>query len=409
MTGDFEMAFRRAFAVLGAFALMTAISTPSFGQDYPQTQRPDDVQRPTQRPANQGQAQNPERKKLSKDELAAYDAMNALVNNVVAGKQPAPSDVKLTWHNHFLKSNNNVYVPYTVDVEPGKFAGPVVMYIRVVSKDPAAISAAAAKAKSNARGGDSTYAFEDVYFLPSLSGGTSLTSTATTQTTTTGNAASSTTTSTTTVNSGGVQTTAANTVERAMELPAGDYDVFIAMAERPKDKKAQATAKTVVFTQPLTVPSTGTALTTSSIILAKSIDQATAQLTGQQQLEQPYTISGYKITPRFTPNIPKTEELVFVFFIYNEGVAASGKPELDVDYNFFRATEEKPFSKLATTSFNASTLPGEFDVSKGHQVFVGQGIPLTSFVPGDYKLEIKINDKTNSSTVTRSVPFTVAQ
>jgi hypothetical protein len=38
---------------------------------------------------------------------------------------------------------------------------------------------------------------------------------------------------------------------------------------------------------------------------------------------------------------------------------------------------------------------------------VGQGIPLTTFTPGDYKLEIKINDKTNSSTVTRNVPFTV--
>ena len=365
------MAFRRAFAVLGAFALMAAMSSPSFGQDYPQPQRPDDVQRPmerpTQRPANEGQSQD--RKKLSKDELAAYDAMNALVNNVVAGKQPAPSDVKLTWHNHFLKSNNNIYVPYTVEVEPGKLVTtPVVMYVRVVSKDPAAIAAAAAKAKAKARGGDSTYAFEAVYFLPQVPA----------------------------------------QVERAMELPAGDYDVFIAMAERPKDKKAQATAKTVVFTQPLTVPGTGTALTTSSVILAKSIEQATAQLTGQQQLEQPYTISGYKITPRFTPTIPTSDELVFVFFIYNEGVAASGKPELDVDYNFFRAAEEKPFSKLATTSFNASTLPGEFDVSKGHQVFVGQGIPLTSFAPGDYKLEIKISDKTNSSTVTRSVPFTVA-
>jgi hypothetical protein len=190
-----------------------------------------------------------------------------------------------------------------------------------------------------------------------------------------------------------------------MELPAGEYDLHIAMTEKPKDKKV--VAKTVLFTQPLTVPDTGSALTTSSVILAKSIDAAPEQLTGQQQLEQPYTISGYKITPRFTSGIPKSEELVFVFFVYNEGVAASGKPDLDVDYNFFRASEEKPFSKLATTSFNATTLPGEFDISKGHQVFVGQGIPLTSFAPGDYKLEIKINDKTNSSTVTRNVPFTV--
>lgn len=367
------MAVRRAFAVCSAAALMMAVSAPSFGQDYPlPREEPRMPERPAERqPPRQGQNQpaGQERKKLSKDELQSYDALNALVNNVIAGKQPAPADVKLTFHNHFLKSNDNVYIPYTVEIEPGKLtANPMVaMYVRAVSKDPAAVAAAAAKAKSNARGGDATYAFEDVYFLPQVPA----------------------------------------QIDRAMELPAGDYDFYIALAERPKDKKAQATAKSVVFTQPLSVPTTGTTLTTSSIILAKGIEAAGAQLTGQQQLEQPYTISGYKITPRYTNAISKAEEIIFVFFIYNEGVAASGKPDLDVDYMFYRAAEEKPFSKLATTSFNATTLPGEFDITKGHQVFVGQGIPLASFAPGDYKLEIKINDKTKSSTVTRNVPFTV--
>jgi hypothetical protein len=150
-------------------------------------------------------------------------------------------------------------------------------------------------------------------------------------------------------------------------------------------------------------------LTTSSIILAKALDPAPEQLTGQQQLEQPFTISGYRVTPAFAPTIPQSEELLFVFFIYNEGVAASGKPDLDVEYYFYRATEDKPFTRLATQSFNATTLPGQFDLKVGHQVFVGQGIPLKSaFAPGDYRLEIKISDKTNSQTVTRSVPFTVS-
>ena len=93
--------------------------------------------------------------------------------------------------------------------------------------------------------------------------------------------------------------------------------------------------------QPLTVPDLKTGLTTSSVILAKALDPAPEQLTGQQQLEQPFTISGYKIVPRSAPRIRKSGELVFVFFIYNEGVAASGKPDLDVDYNFFRASRRK--------------------------------------------------------------------
>ncbi len=102
-------------------------------------------------------------------------------------------------------------------------------------------------------------------------------------------------------------------------------------------------------------------------------------------------------------------ELMFVFFIYNEGVAASGKPDLDVEYLFYRAAEDKAFTKLATQSFNATTLPGQFDLNLGHQVFVGQGIPVKdAFKPGEYRLEIKVTDKTNGQTVTRNVPFTVS-
>jgi hypothetical protein len=195
---------------------------------------------------------------------------------------------------------------------------------------------------------------------------------------------------------------------RALELPPGDYTLYIAMRERqPKDRKQQP--KSVVLAQPLTVPEMNTGLTTSSVILAKALDPAPEQLTGQQQLEQPFTISGYRVVPSFGAPIPMSGELMFVFFIYNEGVAASGKPDLDVEYFFHRGTEEKPFTKLATQSFNATTLPGQFDINQGHQVFVGQGIPVKdAFKPGDYRLEIKVTDKTNSQTITRSVPFTVS-
>jgi hypothetical protein len=194
---------------------------------------------------------------------------------------------------------------------------------------------------------------------------------------------------------------------RALELPPGEYTLYIAMRERqPKDRKQ--TPKATVLAQPLTVPDMNTGLTTSSVILAKALDPAPEQLTGQQQLEQPFTISGYKVVPSFGAPIPSSGELMFVFFIYNEGVAASGKPDLDVEYLFFRANEDKAFTKLATQSFNATTLPGQFDLNQGHQVFVGQGIPVKdAFKPGDYRLEIKVTDKTNGQAITRNVPFTV--
>jgi len=346
------MNFRRALAVIGGLALTAFLATPLLAQDKekPQQQR-----------------------KLSNDERREYVALNELVDAVSAGKQPAPADLKLTFQHHFLKSNTNVYVPYILEIDGGAFTSfPVTMYVRAVQK-----GAPAPTVKPGEKPAD--FPFADVYFLTQ----TSLK--------TTGSVAE---------------------IGRALELAPGDYTLYVAMRERqPRDKK-QGPAKTVVLAQPLTVPDINKGLTTSSIILAKALDPAPEQLTGQQQLEQPFTISGYRVTPAFSPTIPQSGELLFVFFIYNEGVTAGGKPDLDVEYNFFRAAEEKPFTKLATQSFNATTLPAQFDLNVGHQVFVGQGIPLKSaamsFAPGEYRLEIKITDKTNSQSITRNVPFTVS-
>jgi hypothetical protein len=306
-------------------------------------------------------------------------AVNELVDAVAAGKQPAPADLKLQFQHHFLKSNKNVYIPYIVEIRGGKFSSfPVTMYVRAVQKT-ASPGPAPAGAQAKPSDDQPNWPFADVYFLNEKN-----------------------------ITASGDVTE----IGRALELPPGEYTVYIAMSERqPRDKK-QGPAKSVVLAQPLSVPDMNQGLTTSSIILARGLDPAPEQLTGQQQLEQPFTISGYRVTPTFSPTIPQSGELLFVFFIYNEGVAASGKPDLDVEYNFFRASEEKPFTRLATQSFNATTLPGQFDLNVGHQVFVGQGIPLKSaqmtFAPGDYRLEIKITDKTNSQTITRNVPFTVA-
>ena len=346
------MNVRRVFAAAVAVVL-AASASPSYAQDKP--------------PAPEQQ------RKLSNDERNDYRAVSGLVDDVISGKQPAPADVKVKFQNHFLKSSKNVYVPYMLEFSGPKFSSfPVTMYVRAVQK-PAA--GAAAPAPQTKPGVEMDWPFADVYFLTEKS-----------------------------------MTTSGDVSElgRALELPPGEYTLYIALRERqPKDRKQMP--KATVLAQPLTVPDLNAGLTTSSVILAKSLDPAAEQLTGQQQLEQPFTISGYKVVPSFGAPIPTSGELMFVFFIYNEGVAASGKPDLDVEYLFYRASEDKAFTKLATQSFNATTLPGQFDLNQGHQVFVGQGIPVKdAFKPGDYRLEIKVTDKTNGQAITRNVPFTVS-
>jgi hypothetical protein len=355
------MAFRRSFAILGALAVlvvMPAAARPSFAQDT---------------------------KKLTKDEIAQYELVRAQVDAVISGKAPAPADAKITFKPHFLKSGSDIYIPYTIDLEPGKLsAPPLVMYVVAVKKPvagaPEAAPAAPARGGAGGRGGRGmgrgatpggpTFAFEDVAFVAPKPDGT---------------------------------------IQRALELMPGDYNVYIAISEKPADPKNKKAvpAKAVISTQALTVPDLLSGLSTSSVILAKNIEPAGAQLNGQQQLEEPYTVSGYKITPSPVSTFPKSGELLWVFYIYNEGAAAAGKPDVTVDYNFFKAGEEKPFVNMPSSSYNAANLPPEFNLAAGHMVFVATGVPLSTFNPGEFKVQIKVTDKTNNQSVTRDVPFTV--
>lgn len=308
-----------------------------------------------------------EKKKLNKAQQDQVQVLFKLTDDVSAGKQPAPSDVALTWQNHFLKAQGTgVYAPYTITVEQGKFTSfPVAAYFRMVPRG------GAADAKKDDRNGETkreAYPFEDAFFFDQPKDGK---------------------------------------VSRAFSVPSGDYDIYIALKEKPDKKVPQP--KTVVFKQPLTVPDLASSLAVSSIIVADKIEP-TAPLDPDKQIEQPYSISGIKITPAAGTKFSKNGELNMIFFIYNTGVAADNKPDVEVEYNFHQKAggTEKFFNKTSPQPFNAQTLPPEFSLTAGHQIIGGQAVPLASFPEGDYRLEIKITDKTSSKSVTRDVNFSVA-
>ena len=329
-------------------------------------------------------------RKLTRDEQAQAQALIALVDDAIMGK-PAPSDVALTWHADFIKSEGtNVYAPYTIGIEPGKFVSyPVAMSIRLIKQgDAKDIATKLEAAKKDAKpdvqvsmseegisgisssGGGQTkrmaYPFEDFYFFPQPKDGR---------------------------------------IARALSVPAGDYDLYIAMREKP----GKGQPKTTLVKQTLNVPDMTDGLSTSSVILASAVEPSKEQMNADKQLLQPYTIGGMKITPAASTKIPKTGEISVLFFVYNPGLTANKKPDVEVEYSFFakNGTAEKLFNKTRPQPFNETTLPPEFNAAAGHQIMAGQAVPLGSFPEGDYRLEIKVTDKTNSKSVTRNVNFTV--
>ena len=325
-------------------------------------------------------------------------ALLTIADEAATGK--ATSSLALQWEQqHFIKSfEDKTYVPFTVSVDPAAFsaATPVGLYLRVAKRGelPPTTAAVAAKDADKKKKKDKKdeqkgtqvdaryqYPFEDVYFfdLPAPVAG---------------------------------QRTL---LRRAFAVSPGDYDVYVAVKEKsPAAAGAAAPAaspKVGVIKQELTVPSLGTELTTSSVILAEKVDMLQQAIPSDRQSENPYTFGTMKLTPSLTGKFVKAQDLNVIFWIYGAGVdAATKKPNVEVEYHFHQKTAdgEKFFNKTEPTVMNAETLPPQFDLAAGHQLPGSLSVPLSSFPEGDYRLEVKLTDKTSGKTVTRDAAFNVA-
>jgi len=330
-------------------------------------------------------AQKKDDKKQQEAQQRDVQALVKAVETAAAG-QPAPADFPIQFQNDFLKAQDGmIYIPFTLTIDPSKLPPqPVAMYIRAMSRGGAAAPPAPAPAKKDEKKKDqkepSPFPFEGLHVidLKAPPEGQQM------------------------------------RLSRALSVPGGDYDLYIAIKERgpleAKDTKNASAQKASVLKQPITVPNFWNGeLSTSTMILADKAEQLTEALTPEQQTERPYALGSFEITPAADTRFGKKEELLIFLQIYNSGVTSAGKPNLEIEYNFHQKTgdAEKYFNKTPTQSLNAETLPPSFDIKAGHQVVAAQGIPLQIFPEGEYRVEVKITDKISGKSISRSAAFTV--
>ncbi|MBK5298566.1 MAG: hypothetical protein JJE40_15545 [Vicinamibacteria bacterium] len=332
-----------------------------------------------------------------KPDTGNQDEIRALLtatDEAATGKSTGSLALKWEQH-HFIKSHGDkTYVPFTVSFDGATFAAstPVGLYLRVAKRGelpPTSVAAAANDAdkkkkkdkKDDVKGTGSQvdarhqYPFEDVFFIdipPPVAGQAQL-------------------------------------LRRAFAVSPGDYDVYVAL----KEKAAGATAspKIGVVKQELTVPSLDGNLTTSSVIMAAKVDVLPTEIASDRQAENPYTFGAMKITPSLDNKFTTKDELDVIFWIYGAGVdAATKKPHIEVEYNFHQKTTdgEKFFNKTDPQVMNAETLPAQFDLAAGHQLPGSLAVPLASFPAGEYRLELKVTDKTSGQAVSRESNFSIA-
>ena len=315
----------------------------------------------------------------------------------LGGPDRTLGEIPITWEiNHFVKGQTDTYVPFTVNVERSKVPGGAAIYIRIVNAEQADAFAAMmvkmaappqGSAKNQPPPARPAFAWDSINFIDVPDDGK---------------------------------------LSRAVQLRPGQYAMFVALKEktpglpasggrneRKGNEKNQAPAllvpgKVGILRHDLNVPDfTASELNTSSVIIARTVEQVAAPAGDQES--NPYMFGPMKITPSVDGKFSKKDELSVIFWIYGAQAAASGKPDVTIDFNFYQRLPEsdKYFNKTAPQQLNAQTLPPEFNVAAGHQLPGSLVVPLSSFPAGDYRLEIKVTDKPSGKTVTQNVNFTV--
>lgn len=301
-------------------------------------------------------------KKRSKQEKEEIETVVKVVDAAMAG-EPAPTDVQMTIEPVYLKSQEaRNFVPFTIEIT-GAAQKDSVLYIRVV--DPTQKPEGKKKIE---------YPWDDVHFVPAaqLAGSPAR-------------------------------------LNRVFMAKPGTYDVYLLMKERLADKAPKNTpVKSGLLKTTLTVPDLATEFTTSSILVADKVNILTAPLTQDEARERPFAFGTQELEPAADMDFSKAEELSIFFQVYNPGLNAAGKPDLILEYSFLRkeGAEEKFFNKTNPQTINESNLPPQFDPAK-FPVPGGITVPLKSFGEGEYRLEIKITDKTSNKVLTQNVKFNV--
>jgi hypothetical protein len=308
-----------------------------------------------------------------------------------------PADFNVRWQNEFLKAQRGTFVPFTLAIHAAAFTQPsALIYVRAFRKDaPAPTRRDRDRAFPTRPSRDSRepplgaeYPLE-VMFPADLK----------------------------------LEPGQIARISRGFTLGAGSYEVVVVVRERAAaDRPAP---KACVVRQPLVVPDFSTpAFTTSSVIVADRIDSLPQPLEPDQLVERPYVIGQHDITPAADRVFRKTDELVVLFLIYHPMVTTERKFDLQVEYHFFRKggaagpargggdhppalPGERYFNHTDPQRFTPVVLGEQFDPSVGQPVMAGQGVPLSGFQEGEYRLAIRITDRLAGTSISRDVFFTV--
>jgi hypothetical protein len=196
-------------------------------------------------------------------------------------------------------------------------------------------------------------------------------------------------------------------LRRSLTAGPGSYDLIVGWT----DATARNAAPVVQIAKHRLdlLPASPTGLALSSVIVAEHVGVREAAVPASRQTAHPYSIGMTEIVPARDHTRTNDDQLALFFQVINPRPAAGGKPDIHVGFRLTRQTAEgvEPVGALSPQVYNDTTLPPDFDVTKGHPIFVAVGIPLRSFKRGAYRVEVVAEDRLTGTHATTDVAFTV--
>jgi hypothetical protein len=293
--------------------------------------------------------------------------------------RPVPQDFVVEWRNDFFKAQPGTFVPFTLTFDRSNLRSRrALLYVRAE--------------RGGTRGGDATsYAYETIFPVEIDDG-----------------------------------PDGPAVVRRGFAVPPGRYRVIVALREASEGVRDEGAARrTAVLTRQLQVPDFWTGeLATSTIMLADRLESLAQPVPANELDENPYAVGTQRIHLAQSRVFGRNRELIVVFLVYNPTIGPNRHFDVQVDYHLYSKDREevsppagrgehppaRPGERYVTRTnpqrFNPSLMGSRFDPVSA-PVLAGQGILLSSFEPGEYRLGITVTDLLSRKSLSRDVTFTV--
>jgi hypothetical protein len=204
-----------------------------------------------------------------------------------------------------------------------------------------------------------------------------------------------------------IDRTGSPVLRRSLTTGPGDYNLLVGWVD-PAAKDLPSAVRVVKHPFQLTAAST-TEFSLSDVILADEVGVRETPFAAGEQSAHPYAIGTIDIAPARDHELTPDERLSLVVQVINPRAAADGKPDVAVGFRLFRTTPsgQEPLGTLSPQVYNRTTLPPDFDATKGHPIFAAVAVPLRTFRRGAYRLQVLADDRLAGVSTTSDARFTV--